>query len=115
MKHSTDWVSHHLHFAAGVVPLLLHTLRYSRWRCVLIAQHKAAVRLHLEHSVTGARLLVAVGGVKRKDHDQQQSRFAIPNRPSWRRSFCHLQEKLFLGLVPSWLRPGCTSCGRVLP
>ncbi len=115
MKHNTDRTNRHLYFAAGVVPLLLQTLRYSRWRCALIAQHKATVRLHLEHAVTGARLLVTVGKVKPGDHDQQRGRFAIPNRPSWLRSVYHLEQKLFAGTIPPWLRPYCTSCGRVTP
>jgi len=102
-----------LDFARAVLPLLIQSARYAGYTQSNSREEKHTIKVLLIHPDRDA-LIVTLGRCKSHQFDPRRKRWSIPNRPRWRHSFCHLQDKLFKGHVPGWLRPGCTSCGRVI-
>ena len=102
-----------LHFARAVLPLLIQSARHAGYTESSCHELEHQIHVLLLHPVRGS-LIVTLGRCRTHQYNPNRHRWTIPNRPAWRRSFCHLQDKLFKGCVPGWLRPGCTSCGRII-
>ncbi|MFA9480473.1 hypothetical protein ACERK3_19575 [Phycisphaerales bacterium AB-hyl4] len=104
-----------LDFAHAVLPLLLESAELAGYRGAEMAGRARCIEVHLRDA-HGGELCVYLGRAKKRHHAPNRRKWVIANRPTWRRTFCALQDRLFGGRgVPGWLRPGCTSCGRVQP
>lgn len=101
-------------FAEAVLPLLIESAVYAGFTSGETHELPQGLAVFMHHPARGT-LRVMLGHAQPDDHRPNQGRWAIRNQRRWRRTFCALQDKLFLGRVPGWLRPSCTGCGRRRP
>ncbi|HCD34283.1 MAG TPA: hypothetical protein DER01_17860 [Phycisphaerales bacterium] len=112
---ATASISPDLDFAQSVLPLLIQSAHHAGYTQIKTHEEQHCIKvLLLESDMLNDPLIVTLGRCRAHQYQPNRRRWSIPNRPRWRRSFCHLQDKMFKGCVPGWLRPGCTSCGRII-